>query len=259
MEVRDSSPALPNQENRWFNRVGSRGHHLPPMPPDGDLMAVLVRKVIDHMAYGVIVLDSTWHVPFANRAAICECANLGVMSIERGDLVVASLADRKRLGRAVEAARTGRWSLALLGCGTNLLTIAALPLHGDKAGGDAMVLLLFGLRNDSEALTIQLYANACALTPAETRVLRALAEGLAPQQIALRHEVLLSTVRTQLCSVRNKTGTRSINNLARALVSLPPVMPVSMGRENRCGSAKPIRVDHVPGEVEATQATELVG
>ena len=90
---------------------------------------------------------------------------------------------------------------------------------------DPLALLLFGLCPNKEPLTIQLYARSCGLTPAETRVLLGLAEGLVPKQIASKHEVLLSTVRTQISSIRDKTGTRRLGDLMQGLVSLPPIMP----------------------------------
>lgn len=56
-------------------------------------------------------------------------------------------------------------------------------------------------------------------------MLLGLAEGLVPKQIASKHDVLLSTVRTQISSVRDRTGTRRLADLVQALVSLPPIMP----------------------------------
>ncbi|HET7527041.1 MAG TPA: LuxR C-terminal-related transcriptional regulator, partial [Burkholderiaceae bacterium] len=105
------------------------------------------------------------------------------------------------------------------------LSVAVFPLRSGERTSGALALLLFGLNQSQEPLAIQLYAGSCGLTPAETRVLLGLAEGLVPKQIASKHAVLLSTVRTQISSIRDKTGTRRLSDLMQALVSLPPIMP----------------------------------
>ena len=135
--------------------------------------------------------------------------------------------DQARLAKAVEGAHAGQWSLVRLGTGSTTISIAVFPLCHAERGAGPLALLLFGLNHTQAPLTIQLYAGSCGLTPAETRVLLGLAEGLVPKQIASKHEVLLSTVRTQISSIRDKTGTRRLGDLMQALVSLPPIMPLT--------------------------------
>lgn len=64
------------------------------------------------------------------------------------------------------------------------------------------------------------------LTAAATAVLRALSNGLRPAQIAREGGVAMSTVRTHVSTVRMKTGTRSIWDLVRILMVLPPMVGV---------------------------------
>jgi DNA-binding CsgD family transcriptional regulator len=59
------------------------------------------------------------------------------------------------------------------------------------------------------------------LTPAEVRVASAIAEGLSPEQIALRHAVTIDTVRVQLKAVLAKTGTHRQAQVAALLAGLP--------------------------------------
>ena len=54
-----------------------------------------------------------------------------------------------------------------------------------------------------------------ALTEAEAEVVRLLASGLAPKQIAHMRGVALSTVRSQLKRAKRKTGARTLAELAR--------------------------------------------
>ena len=104
------------------------------------------------------------------------------------------------------------------------LTIAVVPLSRSH-GEEGAVLLLFSPPRALDALAMQLFARAAGLTSAEARVLRALADGQVPSQIARQHEVALSTVRSQVGSIRAKIGARSITDLTRAVGRLPPVVP----------------------------------
>jgi len=188
----------------------------------------IVQSILDCIQIGAMAVGMGMRVSFANRAAIRECSRLSLLRIEDAQMAVLALtreADHARLAKAVEGAHAGQWSLVRLGAGATTVSIAVFPLfHGERDTGP-LALLLFGLNQNQEPLAIQLYAGSCGLTPAETRVLLGLAEGLVPKQIASKHEVLLSTVRTQISSIRDKTGTRRLGDLMQALVSLPPIMP----------------------------------
>jgi len=53
--------------------------------------------------------------------------------------------------------------------------------------------------------------------------LAGLCEGLHPRELAQRHGVSLTTVRSQIGSLRAKTGAGSIRNLVRQVSLLPPM------------------------------------
>ena len=106
--------------------------------------------------------------------------------------------------------------------------LAVVPLAQLDLGVDAPVLVVFGTRTPCRALAIQFYARSCGLTAAEERVLRAMSEGLSPRAVARQNGVELSTVRTQLRSIRGKTGVCSLSDLMRMLGCLPPIMPAGL-------------------------------
>lgn len=199
--------------------------------------AGLLRTLLDHLQLGILALGPDGRLQHANRAARMHCARHPELRLDEHERLVGTPpADRlagtspaDRLARAIAAARAGRWSLVTLGsqgCAADAEppAIAVVPL-GRCDGGDGAVLLLFSPPLGADALAMQLFARAAGLTSAEARVLRALADGRAPSQIARQHEVALSTVRSQVGSIRAKTGARSITDLARAVGRLPPVMP----------------------------------
>jgi len=196
-------------------------------PVSGDAPAI-VQSILDAIQIGAMAVGVGMRVSFANRAAMRECSRHALLRIEDAQVAVLALPgddDHARLARAVDNAHRGHWSLVRLGSGATSVSIAVSPLAPNERGAGPLALLLFGLCQNKEPLTVQLYARSCGLTPAETRVLLGLAEGLVPKQIATKHEVLLSTVRTQISSIRDKTGMRRLGDLMQALVSLPPIMP----------------------------------
>jgi DNA-binding NarL/FixJ family response regulator len=71
-----------------------------------------------------------------------------------------------------------------------------------------------------------LFAHEHALTSAEALVLGALCQGRAPRDIAVERETRLSTVRTQIASIKSKTGACSIRELLSRVAMLPPLIPV---------------------------------
>jgi DNA-binding CsgD family transcriptional regulator len=73
------------------------------------------------------------------------------------------------------------------------------------------------------------FARNHGLTLAETRVLEALSEGLQPSDIAARFGVGLSTVRSQIGSIRAKTRSDSIGALVRQVAVLPPLVGALRG------------------------------
>ena len=152
----------------------------------------------------------------------------GRVRIEEGRLIALRPGQHGSLARALATAREGKRALVQLAHGEEQVSLVVLPLSPRLGCPDAL-LIVFGLRNAWRSLTLEFFAQACRLTTMEARVMRALSDGLTPGQIACRHGVAISTVRTHLASVRNKTGSRSLIELVRALNALPPIMPTVVG------------------------------
>jgi len=198
--------------------------------PDIGLAQSLAQSIVDQMHFGILVVGPQGRVWLINEAALRECSRHRMLTIEDGRLIIPKRDHDARLTQALAGARGGRWSMVQLEHETHRLMLAFIPLRGNTPGAvDDPVLVMFGPDTPCEALAIELYARSCALTPAEARLLRGLKEGLSPREIAGRHDVALSTVRSQIGSVRSKTGARSIVELVRTLSCLPPIMPTAFG------------------------------
>ena len=199
-------------------------------PLAGGPPLAMVQAILEHVHFGVAVIGAQLRLLFANQAARRECSRHPLLRTERGHLVLVQPRHDEEFRRALAAARCGRWSLVQLkAAGDDTMMLAVVPLPARvTAGEDVPVLVVFGLRSHCKALAIPFYAQSCGMTMAEERVLRSLSEGLSPREIAHQHEVALSTVRTQLGSIRNKAGAGSLTDLMRTLGCLPPIMPAAL-------------------------------
>jgi DNA-binding CsgD family transcriptional regulator len=129
-----------------------------------------------------------------------------------------------RLHEAMDAAQRGLRRLLTLRADTATVSIAVIPLGPQGDDGEHTTLLMLGKRQVCERLSVQCFARSHALTPTETRVLEALCEGPDPRDVATMHGVGLATVRSQIGSIRVKTGAQSIRDLVRQVSVLPPML-----------------------------------
>ena len=98
------------------------------------------------------------------------------------------------------------------------LRVTLGPAHG---GEIATVLILSTPRQACAALTMQLFARAKRLTRAEQMVLQQLCAGRRAEEIAGLQGIRISTVRTHIKSVREKTGSSSVGEIIHKLARMP--------------------------------------
>ncbi len=120
------------------------------------------------------------------------------------------------------------------------LSIAVVPLAGAGIDADDPIatlhdstpapstspcyaLLVFAKQQLCDTTTVTLFARERGLTGAEGQVLEQVCKGLRPAQIATRHGVQISTVRTQLRAIRQKTASDSVRELVEKVSVLPPL------------------------------------
>ncbi|MEY4748146.1 MAG: hypothetical protein RIQ60_360 [Pseudomonadota bacterium] len=200
--------------------------------PNSDSMIVgLMRRVLDELDYGVVMVDAQGDVSFFNRTARGDHASAGLQNLAVGDrLTAATLVETQELQRAIrDAALLARRSLVRLGTGMRHC-IAVVPLSSEvSVDGNGQALLLFGRRQVCAPISIAFFARTFGLTPTEGQVLEALCQGEPPARIAARNGVAVSTIRTQLTAIRQKTQTGSLRELVRQVSTLPPIVCLSFG------------------------------
>lgn len=219
---------------------------VPPVPMEPSELHLL-RLALNQMDYGLVVIDSeTALVQFANalgHAALLECPD-GTGALGRGSglrllhgrVMAQRPSDNDTFRRTLNRARTGLRGFLCMGEGTQSSAVAVLPLIGQRSAVDMLApgtlgsavpptyaLLVFAKQHLCDDSTMALFARERGLTSAEGQVLAQVCKGLRPAQIASNHGVRISTVRTQLRSIRMKTCSETIRELVQKVSVLPPM------------------------------------
>ncbi|MBS0444711.1 MAG: helix-turn-helix transcriptional regulator [Proteobacteria bacterium] len=198
---------------------------------------------LDEIDYGMLLVADETRVVHVNHAARHELDGLHPLEVHGTELRVRDPRDHVTLAGALQAAaRRGLRRLLTLATGVARASISVVPLNVPSAGGP-MTLIMLGRREVCATLSVEGYARCHGLTPAETRVLAALCQGLPPNRIARQFGVGIATVRTQINNIRAKTGAQSIFALVQQVAMLPPLMSVLRGASNVGGWPTPQRCD----------------
>ena len=219
-----------------------RSHSIPPEVPELDLL----RLTLNQVDYGLVVLNmDTSQVQFANApgwAALDVSAgdqghhrNRAGLCLVHGRLAAVRPGHAEALRAALARTRSGLRGLLRLEGGPPTSSVAILPLP-QASGTDpspgpgrtappsvSYALLVFPKRQLCDDSTMALFARGCGLTNAEGQVLAQVCRGLRPAQIADHQGVQVSTVRTQLRSIRMKTCSDTIRELVEKVSVLPPM------------------------------------
>jgi len=205
----------------------------PPREParaDAPALARWSELMLDEIDYGVLLLDGDAQVLHMNHAARTELDAQHPLQLLGRQLRTREGADLLRLHEALQAAtQRGLRRLLMLGRDAHRVAVAVVPLGKPGAVGQAATQLSMGKRQMCSGLGVHWFARSHGLTLAETRVLESLSEGLQPNEIAARYGVGISTIRSQIGSIRLKTHTDSIGALVRKVAVLPPLVGALRG------------------------------
>lgn len=182
-------------------------------------------QMLDTLDYGMLLIAGERRVLHINNAALHDLDAGHPLQVVGNELRTRLAHDAVTLRDAIaNAARRGLRRLIRLGDDDALTTLAVVPLQALARETEHAVLLMLGKRQLCEELTIDWFARTHHLTLAETTIIKGLCDNLTPEQIAARQQVGIATVRTQIGSIRHKTGAGSIKALVRKLAMLPPLV-----------------------------------
>jgi DNA-binding CsgD family transcriptional regulator len=189
---------------------------------DQPALSRMLSALMDRIECGVLACRPDGELLHANLAADRELAAGRTLKVVDGCVQCVAASKETWASALNNAGVRHRTNLVSLGVGQDRLTIAAMPMHLDGAAPPAVVILM-GRRSVCSALGLEMLANSHGLTYAESRVFRELIGNRTPREIAASHGVAVATVRTQIQSVRDKLGVRSIDALLLRAAEMPPV------------------------------------
>ena len=191
---------------------------------DADAASKLLRCVLEHVDYGLALVDiATRRLRLSNAVAMRALSGDGTggLCLVGGQLHARQSGDERRLDRALGLAAGGVRDLLNLTAENGGTTVAVVPMG--EAGGHAAALLIFSKTALCDRSALALFARACELTAAESTVLAAMCTGLKPHEVARQNGVRVTTIRSQILSIRQKTRCGSLRELLQTVSRLPPV------------------------------------
>ncbi|QTD45176.1 helix-turn-helix transcriptional regulator [Ottowia testudinis] len=187
-------------------------------------------RLLDEIDYGLVLVNAQGRVQHANHLARYELSNGRLLTcVADGQVAACAVSQTEQLMAAIHGAVQGRRRLLYLSHGEHSMPLAVIPLVHALEGPSTSVLLVMARQRAGDNLALQMFAREHSLTPTEESVLRALCDGRDVDEIAVQHGVAESTVRTQVRSLRDKTGAGGIRQLVQRVLSLPPVVPALRG------------------------------
>lgn len=214
-----------------------------PVPTEkvGDLQPGFLLRLLDEIDYGLVLISAQGAIQHANHLARHELATGRLLHADASGFLTGRVALlTEQLMSAVHGAALDRRRLVYLTHGEHTLPVAVIPIAHARAESGGRVLLVMARQRLGDNLVLQMFAREHCLTPTEELVLRALCNGREVGEIARQHGVAESTVRTQVRSLRDKTGANGIRQLVHRVLSLPPVVPALRSdpcQPRRAGSA----------------------
>ncbi len=188
-----------------------------------EVPSVISQSVLKCLSFGYMVLDSSARIRALKDSADGWLANSSAFEVKNERLTATRRRDQKILSEAIEAASgpQRKTSVLLLDRTQSISkeTVYLMPIDGS----DGLVLLTFGQdHNDSEIRNIAL--EAMGLTPAERSVTQGLVDGKSLQEAANDAKVTISTARSYLKSIFQKTGMKSQSQLVTLCLNLTPAI-----------------------------------
>ena len=196
----------------------------PDAAADFGAATALLRSVLEHVDYGLALIDlASRRIRLSNSAAMRALGDerMGGLALVGGQVRARNASDERRFERAVAQAANGVRELLHLSARDGGTTVAVVPM-GDAAHPQG-ALLVFAKTALCDRSALALFARACELTAAESSVLAAVCTGLKPNEVARQNGVQVTTIRSQIQSIRQKTRCGSLRELLQTVSRLPPV------------------------------------
>lgn len=185
----------------------------------------MLARVLDEIDHGLLLIGLDGRILHANHPARRELASGRALRSADGMLAAGTPVWQGRIRQALKDAEHDCRSIVELEHASEPLSLAFIPLGAGRGGAPIdTVLIMCSRRPGVELLTVQMFARAKRLTKAEQTVLAQLCAGHGAEEIAGLQGICLSTVRTHIKNVRQKTGSSSIREIVHRVSRMPQIV-----------------------------------
>ena len=200
------------------------------MTVSGQIRASSVHvAALDALAIGIAICDPCGRIIFANLAT--EELLRGKADITLGargqELSAIEPGGARTLARLIEdAAQGGRGGVARLSgakLDTLIISVTPLPPHLEADYGSGHLLVTLTAPGATPSLTEAMLVALFELSPTQASIALAIFNGNSPEAIAHERGIKISTLRTHLTEVFQRTATQNQRDLVRLLATLPPL------------------------------------
>jgi DNA-binding CsgD family transcriptional regulator len=185
---------------------------------------------LNALAFGLAICDAEGRIAFANTAAQELLGRKQGLALGRqGDeLIAGTPEDSRKLARLLQSAARGEVGGVMRLTSTNhataLLTfVAPLPRNLESDYGPGYALVTMTAPNTPHPLTSETLVALFDLSPTQASIALAIFAGQAPEEIAEARGIRISTLRTHLAEIFQRTGAENQRDLVRLLGALPPL------------------------------------
>jgi DNA-binding CsgD family transcriptional regulator len=188
-----------------------------------------LRCLLNDVGFGILILDPDLKVCFCNDIASTALEGAGFGYLTQAAVPIAKSAegrdpaDIKKFLSFAKLAVKGQRKLLLLGQDDHQIAVALSPISLCEGFEQNGVLVTTERKTVCETLSLWAYGRVQGLTAGELKVLHSLATGHEPKVVAESLRISVTTVRTHIKSILNKTDEPSIRGLLLRVAKLPPI------------------------------------
>jgi DNA-binding CsgD family transcriptional regulator len=192
----------------------------------------LLMGAMDRIDHGIVFLNGSGQIRLTNRKAESLLESGQFMMAELGRLLLSRANDNIQFHGKLAEIATGSAPAAYMNVqcarGISKANIAILPLNAAEEsladGSDIRAVVYVTTSAAPQTNVTQFLIEGFGLTVAEVRVLTALAKGERLEQIGTSLSISLSTVKTHIQHLFQKTGVNRQTDLVRIYYGLPAIL-----------------------------------
>lgn len=180
------------------------------------------------LAFGIVVCSDDGDIVFANTAAAAFVRSAPHVA-NRGDKISAATpAETRRLLQLIaSAAKQGKSGVMLLrdeGNGHGIVAaVTPLFLHFCRQRHSELALIALRAPSAASVHTAETLSALFGLSPTQAAIALAIFNGRSADQIAAERGTKITTLRSHLQKIFQRTGTETQRDLVRLLAMLPPL------------------------------------